>query len=86
MANIKSQIKRNKQAEVRKTRNKGVRSQLKTLIAKFRSAAEAGDQATAESTFKAAAKALDKAAGNNVIHKHAAGNKKSAMAKWLNQL
>lgn len=86
MANIKSQIKRNKQAEVRKIRNKGVRSQLKTLIAKFRTAAEAGDQATAATTFKAAAKALDKAATNHVIHKNAAGNKKSAMAKWLNQL
>ena len=44
MANIKSQIKRNKQNEKRHQRNKAVKSSLKTAIRKFREAAEAGDK------------------------------------------
>ena len=43
MANIKSQIKRNKQNEKARLRNKAVKSELKTAIRKFREAAEAGD-------------------------------------------
>ena len=42
MANIKSQIKRNKQNEKRHERNKAVKSSLKTAVRKFREAAEAG--------------------------------------------
>ena len=44
MANIKSQIKRNKQNEKRHERNKSVKSGLKTAVRKFREAAEAGDK------------------------------------------
>ena len=44
MANIKSQIKRNKQNEKRHQRNKAVKSELKTLVRKFREAADAGDK------------------------------------------
>lgn len=86
MANIKSQIKRNKQAAVRKTRNKSTRSELKTAIGKFRATAEAGEKAEATAALAAAIKALDKAAAKNVIHPNNAANKKSAMAKKLNEL
>ena len=44
MANIKSQIKRNKQNEKRHERNKAVKSGLKTAVRKFREAADAGDK------------------------------------------
>ena len=44
MANIKSQIKRNKQNEKRHERNKAVKSELKTAVRKFREAVEAGDK------------------------------------------
>ena len=80
MANIKSQIKRIKQNEKRRLRNKSVKSSLKTAIRKFRQAADAGDKESATIALRAASRALDKAASKGVIHKNQAANKKSAMA------
>ncbi len=81
MANIKSQIKRNKQNEKRRLRNKAVKSELKTAIRKFREAAEAGEVDKAVELQRAAARKLDKAASKGVIHKNQAANRKSAIAK-----
>ena len=81
MANIKSQIKRNKQNEKAHERNKAVKTGLKTAVRKFREAAEAGDAAEAQALAKDAAKKLDKAASKGVIHKNQAANRKSAIAK-----
>jgi small subunit ribosomal protein S20 len=81
MANIKSQIKRNKQNEKAHERNKAVKSELKTVIRKFQAAAAAGEKETAVETAKLAAKKLDKAASKGVIHKNQAANRKSAIAK-----
>lgn len=81
MANIKSQIKRNKQNEKRHERNKAVKTHLKTAIRKFREAAEAGDKDQALTLGRDANKALDKAASKGVIHKNQAANRKSAISK-----
>ena len=81
MANIKSQIKRNKQNEKRHERNKAVKTGLKTAVRKFREAAEAGDAAQAQELARDASKKLDKAASKGVIHKNQAANRKSAIAK-----
>ncbi|MGI5282800.1 30S ribosomal protein S20 [Nonomuraea polychroma] len=81
MANIKSQIKRNKQNEKARLRNKAVKSSLKTAVRKFREAAEQGDVEQAAALQKAAARQLDKAASKGVIHKNQAANRKSAIAK-----
>ena len=81
MANIKSQIKRNKQNEKRHERNKAVKTGLKTAVRKFREAAESGDATQAQELAKDAAKKLDKAASKGVIHKNQAANRKSAIAK-----
>jgi len=81
VANIKSQIKRNKQNEKRHERNKAVKTGLKTAVRKFREAAEAGDAAQAQELARDASKKLDKAASKGVIHKNQAANRKSAMAK-----
>ena len=83
MANIKSQIKRNKQNEKRHERNKAVKTGLKTAVRKFREAAETGDAAEAQVLAKDAAKKLDKAASKGVIHKNQAANRKSAIAKQV---
>lgn len=80
MANIKSQIKRNRQNEARRVRNKAVKSELKTAVRRFREAADAGDTATATTALRSASKLLDKAASKGVIHKNQAANRKSAMA------
>ena len=81
MANIKSQIKRNKQNEKRHERNKAVKTGLKTAVRKFREAADAGDAAEAKELAKDASRKLDKAASKGVIHKNQAANRKSAIAK-----
>ena len=81
MANIKSQIKRNRQNEAAHERNKSVKSALKSAVRKFREAAEAGDADKARELARAASKKLDKAASAGVIHKNQAANKKSAINK-----
>ena len=81
MANIKSQIKRNKQNEKRHQRNKAVKSGLKTAVRKFREAAEAGEKDQAGELGRDASKKLDKAASKGVIHRNQAANRKSAIAK-----
>ena len=81
MANIKSQIKRNKQNEKARLRNKAVKSELKTSVRKFREAAEAGNAEEATLAMRAASVKLDKAASKGVIHKNQAANRKSAIAR-----
>jgi small subunit ribosomal protein S20 len=81
VANIKSQIKRNKTNEKARLRNKAVKSSLKTAIRKAREAATAGDVEKAAVAAREASQKLDKAVSKGVIHKNAAANKKSAIAK-----
>jgi small subunit ribosomal protein S20 len=81
VANIKSQIKRNKQNVKRHERNKAVKSGLKTAVRKFREAADAGDKDAAVEAGRAATRQLDKAASKGVIHKNQAANRKSAISK-----
>ena len=86
MANIKSQIKRNKQNEKARLRNKAVKSSLKTSVRQFREAADVGDAEKVTETMRAALTKLDKAASKGVIHKNQAANRKSAIAKRAAQL
>ncbi|RKS74854.1 ribosomal protein S20 [Actinomadura pelletieri DSM 43383] len=81
VANIKSQIKRNKQNEKARLRNKAVKSELKTAIRKFREAADEGRVEDAVALQRHAARKLDKAVSKGVIHKNQAANRKSAIAK-----
>jgi len=84
MANIKSQIKRNKQNETRRERNKGVKSALKTSTKKVQTAIAEGDAETAATLERDAARALDKAAAKGVLHKRTAARKKSRLARQVN--
>lgn len=86
MANIKSQIKRNRTNERARLRNKSVKSSLRTAIRKFRAATEAGEKEKAAELLVATGRKLDKAASKGVIHKNQAANKKSALARAFNQL
>ena len=81
MANIKSQIKRNRQNEAAHERNKSVRSALKTAVRRFHEAVEAGDVEKAKALAADAGKKLDKAASKGVIHQNQAANRKSSVAK-----
>ena len=86
MANIKSQIKRNRTNEAARLRNKSVKSALKTSVRKFREAADSGDAAKAQELAREATRALDKAASKGVIHKNQAANRKSAIASRAAEL
>jgi len=82
MANIKSQIKRNRQNEIRRVRNKATRSEIKTRIKNAVTSAETSSDDAAESA-RLAIKRLDKAAAQGVIHKNQAANRKSKLMKRL---
>lgn len=86
MANIKSQIKRIRTNEAARQRNQSVKSELRTHIRAFRTAAAAGDKETATARLQFVSRKLDKAASKGVIHANQAANKKSAMALALNKL
>jgi small subunit ribosomal protein S20 len=86
VANIKSQIKRNRQNEKARLRNKSVKSSLKTVIRKLNEAAEAGNTETATVLLRDASRKLDQAASKGVIHKNQAANRKSAIAKRIEAL
>jgi small subunit ribosomal protein S20 len=77
MANIKSQIKRNRQNEAARQRNKAVRSELKT---REKQAVNA-DESAAEDAFRLAQKRIDEAVAKGVLHKRTAARKKSRLAK-----
>ena len=81
MANIKSQVKRNRQNEVRRVRNKSVRTALKTSAKKVRAAAAGADETTARGLLLGATRELDKAAAKGVIHKRTAARRKSRLAR-----
>ncbi|PRQ11667.1 30S ribosomal protein S20 [Corynebacterium sp. 13CS0277] len=86
MANIKSQIKRNRTNEEARERNKAVRSAVRTEIRKFRALVEAGDKAGAEAQLRVASRKLDKAVTKGVFHRNNAANKKSRMATAVNKM
>ena len=83
MANIKSQIKRNRQTIKRAERNKAVRSELKTRTKAAAAAIETGAEDKAD-RVKAAVKRIDSAASKGVIHKNAAARRKSRLMKRAN--
>jgi len=86
VANIKSQIKRNRQTERAHERNKAVKSRIKTAVRSFREAADAGDTDRAKELARNASRGLDKAASAGVIHKNQAANRKSAIARRAAEL
>ena len=82
MANIKSQIKRNRQNENRRLRNRNMRGAARTAVNQARAAFEANEPETKETILKAIS-ALDKAAEKGVIHKNNAARRKGRLMKKL---
>lgn len=83
MANHKSALKRIRSSETRRLRN---RYQLKTTRTYVKRLRETTDKSEAEKLFKEVSGMLDKLAKRNIIHKNNAANKKSQLAKHVNQL
>ncbi len=85
MANIKSQIKRNRTNELRRVRNKAARSEVKTRVKTAVRAAETGAE-TAVEDLRTAVKRLDKAAARGIIHKNQASNRKGRLVRRINAI
>ncbi len=86
MANIQSQIKRNRQNEKARQRNKTVRSEIKTRAKSAIEAAQAGDSAAATEALKMAQAKIDAAATRRVLHPKTAARRKSQLTKQVNSL
>ena len=82
LANIKSQIKRNRQNENRRLRNRNIRGSARTAVNQARAAFDENAPETKESILKAIS-ALDKAAEKGVIHKNNAARRKGRLMKKL---
>jgi small subunit ribosomal protein S20 len=85
VANIKSQIKRNRQNERRRVRNKAVRTRLKTEAKKVRSMAGGEDASAAGDQLRSTARLLDKASSSGAIHKRTAARRKSKLARQVSR-
>ena len=83
MANIKSQIKRNRQNEVRAARNKSARSELKTRIKAVTNADGTADEGV--DLYRLAQKRIDMAVTKGLLHPNTAARRKSRLAKKLAQ-
>jgi small subunit ribosomal protein S20 len=79
MANIRSQIKRNRTNERRRQRNRAVKSELRTRVKTALSTA--GDEERGDEALRTALRKIDKAASKGVIHKNAAARRKSRLAR-----
>ena len=85
MANIKSQMKRNKTNIKAHERNKAVKSSLRTTSRRVREALAAGEVDRARELAREAGRKLDKAVSKGIIHKNQAANKKSALDKAVTE-
>jgi len=82
LANIKSQIKRNRQNEKRRLRNRNARGSTRTTVISARAALGSNAPESREAVLKAIS-ALDKAVSQGVIHLNAASRRKSRLMKQL---
>jgi small subunit ribosomal protein S20 len=72
-------IKRNRQNETRRQRNKAIGSSLKTSVKKVEAAATAGE--ATDDLLREAQARIDTAVSKGVLHKKTAARKKSRLAK-----
>ena len=86
MPNIKGAAKRHRQSEIRRDRNRAVKSSIKTQLKKVAAVAPAGDKAQTTTEVKLAQKKIDQAASKGVMHKNTASRKVSRLAHRVKTL
>ena len=84
MANHKSAIKRARQNEIRRLRNKSTKTRIKSIVKEVRSSAEETPGAETKVNLNAVQSGIDKASKKGVIHKRTAARKISRLAKLVN--
>ena len=83
MQRHKSAVKRARQNERRRIRNKAALTKMKTLVRKVRNA-KGKDEATG--AYKSAVQYLDRLATKGIIHRNKAANQKSKLTKYVTSL
>ena len=86
MANHKSALKRARQNEVRRVRNKGYKTQVKKAIREVRTAVDNNSAEQAQENFVKAVSIIQKTANKGIIHSNQASRKISRLARQVNQL
>lgn len=86
MANIKSAMKRAKQADKKRVANQAYKASMRTAMKNVEKAVEDKDLSTAETALVNAEALLDKASSKNLVHKNYAGRNKSRMASLVNSI
>ena len=81
MANIKSQIKRNKQNEKRRVKNRVMRGSARTAVKKAQTQVAEGNPEESKKSVAEAISQLDRAAQKGTIHKNNAARRKSRLMK-----
>ena len=86
MANIKSQIKRNRTNEKARQRNVSAKSAVRTAAKKVRLAFEAKDLAKAEEALNAAFRLIDKTVSDGIQHENTAARQKGELQRLVNSI
>ncbi|MCQ2802145.1 MAG: 30S ribosomal protein S20 [Bacilli bacterium] len=86
MANIKSQIKRNRTNELANQRNKSAKAAVRTAVKKVKLAVEAKDKKAANEALVAAIRLIDKTVSDGIQHRNTANRQKSEIQKLVNSL
>ena len=86
MANIKSQIKRNRTNEKARQRNVSAKSAVRTAAKKVRLAVEAKDLAKAEEALNAAFRLIDKTVSDGIRHQNTAARQKGELQRLVNSI
>ena len=83
MASHASALKKNRQDQKRRMRNRAHAGKLRTQLKKMRQAIDGGDAATANSLMRETAALVDRTAKHGVIHKNSASRTKSRLARAI---
>ncbi|MFQ6793914.1 30S ribosomal protein S20 [Thomasclavelia sp.] len=86
MANMKQQIKRYKNDNLKRAKNRSYKSALKTAIKKVITEVEAGNKEAAVAAYNVAASKLDASVSKGIHHKNYASRQKSRLAKLVNSI
>lgn len=86
MANHKSAIKKMRQDEKRRIRNKSYKTRVKSVVKEVETALNDQNREAAEQAFQNAVSVIDRVASKGIIHKNKAARKKSRLAKKIHAL
>ena len=86
MANHPSALKRHRQSEKRRLRNRALKTHLRHLVRAVRTAVASRDPAAAAQTLARASREIDKAVTKGVLHRNSAARKISRLAHAVGAL